>query len=470
MYKFVVTKSFKKRIYSVYFEIMLSKYSRNLIISVFCLSLFTFLSNGVTFAQSLSPAERAQLEQQLKQLEEESRKIQADLDNKKGERKGLENELSIINSKIQQSKNAISQTQTKIKKLTGDISVKESNIMTLSQKIQQDVKYVTATLNNMRKLDDVRAVIAFSSEGDFADMFKDFGDYKVIQGELSTRMDSLRTNKKFEEVEKDQLIDKKDEAAALKKKQEQDKKDEEARGKEKKDLISVTKQQEKDYEKVLADKQAKVAQIKSRLFALRDAGGITFDIAQKYAVQAGKATGVRPALILGILKQESDLGKNEGRCYVTNLQTGQGVHSKTGAVMAKVMHPTRDIPPFIQITSSLGIDPTKRLVSCPLSYGYGGAMGPTQFIPSTWMMYKSRVASINGSGGNPWDAQDAITATALYLADMGATSQDYTSERNAACKYYSGKSCARGVGAAGYGNSVMAHAAGFQKDIDLIRE
>jgi hypothetical protein len=152
------------------------------------------------------------LEAQLKQLEEESKKIQADLDNKKGERKGLENELSIINDKIRQSKNAISQTQTKIKKLTGDISVKESNIMTLSQKIQQDVKYVTATLNNMRKLDDVRAVIAFSSEGDFADLFKDFGDYKVIQGELSTRMDSLRTNKKFEEVEKDQLIDKKDEA------------------------------------------------------------------------------------------------------------------------------------------------------------------------------------------------------------------------------------------------------------------
>ncbi len=440
-------------------------------------SLFLFLIVfNFTFAQkantnlAIDADERAKLQDELKQLEAESKKIQNDLDNKKGERKGYEKELGIVNGRIANTKNKIQQTVTTIKKIGGEIVVKENNIRGLENKISENKTYISKTLSGVRKLDDIRAVLAFSSDQNFSHIFRDIGDFKSMQSDLGVHLDSLSTNKKFVEVEKEVLADKKSETEGLKKKQEQEKKEAEQIGQTKKELISIVKTQEKDLDKVLREKQAKVAQIKSRLFVLRDAGGITFDIAQKYAKQAGKAVGVRPALILGILKQESDLGKNEGRCYVTNFDTGAGVHSKTGQVMNNVMKPGRDIPPFLEITKALGIDPTKRLVSCPLSYGYGGAMGPTQFIPSTWKQYQSQVASINGSLGDPWSAKDAITATALYLANSGATSQDYSSERNAACKYYSGRSCATGVGAAGYGNSVLGHATRFQADIDLLGE
>jgi membrane-bound lytic murein transglycosylase B len=96
-------------------------------------------------------------------------------------------------------------------------------------------------------------------------------------------------------------------------------------------------------------------------------------------------------------------------------------------------------------------------------------MGPSQFIPSTWKLFEDRIEGITGSSvADPWNPRDAITATALYLADLGAVSGNESSERNSACKYYSGRSCASGPGAS-YGNSVMKKIANIQADIDKLQ-
>ncbi len=105
------------------------------------------------------------------------------------------------------------------------------------------------------------------------------------------------------------------------------------------------------------------------------------------------------------------------------------------------MKPSRDVAPFLEITGALGVDWQTTVVSCPLSVGYGGAMGPAQFIPSTWKLFQGRITANVGHTANPWQAEDAFMASALYLADLGAASQSYTAERNAACRYYSGRSC-----------------------------
>ena len=86
-------------------------------------------------------------------------------------------------------------------------------------------------------------------------------------------------------------------------------------------------------------------------------------------------------------------------------------------------------------------------------------MGPAQFIPSTWMLLENRIASALGesvSSVNPWSPQDAFMASALYLSDLGAGAGTYSSEKNAACKYYSGLPCGYVTGATAYGNSVIA--------------
>ena len=63
-------------------------------------------------------------------------------------------------------------------------------------------------------------------------------------------------------------------------------------------------------------------------------------------------------------------------------------------------------------------------------------------------------------------------ASALFLADLGANSQDFTNERTAACRYYSGKTCyTNGKANVGlsYGNKVMERAANIQRDIDFLQ-
>jgi hypothetical protein len=58
----------------------------------------------------------------------------------------------------------------------------------------------------------------------------------------------------------------------------------------------------------------------------------------------------------------------------------------------------------------------------------------------------------------------------MYLGDLGAVSGNEASERNSACKYYSGRSCASSGAGAGYGNSVMKKLYSMQADIDKLQK
>jgi hypothetical protein len=136
------------------------------------------------------------------------------------------------------------------------------------------------------------------------------------------------------------------------------------------------------------------------------------------------------------------------------------------------MKAPRDTVPFERITKALGKDWSTTPVSCPQPGGYGGAMGPTQFIPSTWELFEARIKSTLGvEATNPWNAGHAIMATGIYLQDVGAALQTYTAERNAACRYYSGRACPGTGGAVdAYGTSVVNKAAKFQQDIDFLKD
>ena len=83
-------------------------------------------------------------------------------------------------------------------------------------------------------------------------------------------------------------------------------------------------------------------------------------------------------------------------------------------------------------------------VSCPQSIGYGGAMGPAQFIASTWTLLISRIQTalgISTAAESLASARLLSWPQAIYLSDLGADSTSYTAQKNAACKYYSGRSC-----------------------------
>jgi membrane-bound lytic murein transglycosylase B len=93
--------------------------------------------------------------------------------------------------------------------------------------------------------------------------------------------------------------------------------------------------------------------------------------------------------------------------------------------------------------------------------GWGGAMGPAQFIPSTWLKYRSQISAISGKVANPWDIRDAFLAAAILLKANGATS--LAGEWAAAMRYFSGSTNTK---YRFYGDNVIAIAEEYQKDIE----
>ncbi len=431
--------------------------------------LLTISSDSIVYAQSaeLTPQQRADLQAELAKVEAEQKQAAIELANAQNKSASLSRDISVLGAKIRSAELEIKAKNILIQSLGNDISQKEKKIDLLENRIEKNKDTLAQILRKTDELDDITLPELFLSNSSLANLVQDLDQFESVQYGLKNTFEQIRSDKDSTTAEKEALDERRNKEMDAKYVIQQQQKNIESNQKEQKQLLAISKGTEKSYQNLIAEKQARAAQIRSALFSLRDAAAIPFGQALEYAKLASQKTGVRPALILAIITQESNLGSNVGKCYVTDMQTGSGINAKTGNAINKVMNPSRDIPPFTTILSQIGGEPTKQVVSCPLEIGWGGAMGPAQFIPSTWMLFKDRVASAVGISGmpDPWNPHHAFTASAVYLGDLGAVSGSYTGERNAACRYYSGKSCGAVRGNTTYGNSVMALADNIQRNM-----
>lgn len=452
----------------------LSKYL--LAILIILGALYNMAPISLTLAQGTvaeEQANRAKLEQELAKLEKELAEVTSQLNAQKGQSSSLKNDISVLTSKINQNKLDIRAKNVLIEKLGGEINDRNKTIYSLTEKIEREKESMAQLLKKSYELQDETSFVhVLMAEQTLSDFYRDLDDFQSIQESIHDSLAEIRGDKVEVEIEKTELIKKQDEQENAKARIEAAKLAVERNEKEKQTLLKISQGKESEYNKIKAEKERQKAQILAALFGLRDSAvQINFEQALAYSTEVSKATGVRPAFIMAILTQETNLGANQGSCYLTNPDTGAGV-SKTGKVFSNVMKPSRDVAPFLDITSRLGRDYTKTLVSCPLGGGgWGGAMGPSQFIPSTWKAVESKIAAILGiSTPNPWNPRDAFYASGIFLRDLGASAQTYTAERNAACRYYSGRACdSRAPANSFYGNSVMSLATKIQANIDIVQ-
>ena len=418
-------------------------------------------------------ADKQRLEDELANLEQEIAAKQKELDNQKGKSVSLSRDISVLTAQIQKSKLDIKAKNLLITKLGGEITDKQDKILALSSKIDREKESLAQLLRKEKQIDDINIITLVLSQDSISSAYGDIDTFASIKKSIQASVDEINGVKMLTETEKKNLEDKKDQETNTKYELEAAKAKVEMTEAEKKDLLTVSKNKEDEYKKVLADKAKRRAEILSAIFNL--VGGsskINFETALSYANEAKQYTSIDPAFLLAILTQESNLGENVGQCYLTNVQTGAGVGAKSGKTFWNVMKPMGlagrkgDIDDFITITSALGRDPYNTLISCPIgNYGYGGAMGPAQFIPSTWSGYKSRLKTILGHDADPWNPRDAFMASALLLTDKGAVGNVPSVQSRAACSYYGtgGATCS-------YGNSVMKLKINIQNNIDLLQE
>ncbi|MDB5194132.1 MAG: hypothetical protein JWN50_146 [Parcubacteria group bacterium] len=432
---------------------------------------------AVTFAQAasactsdISGRSKAELQSDLDACNAEIAQWTSVLNSTKQQSASYQRDVSALTAKINAAQASIKAKNIAITNLSQGIAEKQSVINTLNGRLEQGKQSLSEILRKTNQIDSSSLAEAMLSDKDLSDFFIDVNTYVSTEKSMEDLFNEIRGTRTQTEAAKADLDRQKQAAAdaaaqlALQKKQvESDKA-------AKNQLLSDSQSKEKSYAQVLADRQAKAAQIRAVLFPLAGVDSqIQFGTALAYATAAGAKTGVRPALILGILQQESNLGANVGTCVITNLTTGETKSITSGKVFPNGIHPTRDLPLLQAIVTGLGRDPLTTKVSCPIGGGYGGAMGPTQFIPSTWKIIEGKVESALGEAlADPWNPRDAIYATAFMLSGDGAGAQTYDAERNAACRYYSGKACSAGVGAS-YGTQVMAKATAIQTNIDALQ-
>ncbi|MSR87705.1 MAG: hypothetical protein EXS69_00845 [Candidatus Zambryskibacteria bacterium] len=465
--------------------------------TVYCLP-FTFASAQSACTSDTSGKSRNQLEQELAACNKEIEQWTATLNQTKQLSASFARDVAVLTAKINAAQANIKAKNIAIINLSKDITIKQSEINILDNRIN---KGKDAIANILRKTNDINSyslVEVMLSGDNLSEFFIDIDTYTSTQDALENLFAELRTTKALTEAEKIVLDKKREAAAEAKAVMEAAKKEVEVSQAEKKTLLAQSKSAEVTYSQVLADRQAKAAKIKAILFPLVDAGAIPFGTALQYAEDAQAKTGVRAALILGILQQESNLGSNVGRCIITDLSSGQTKTISNGTIWSNGIHQLRDLPLLQNILGNIGRDPLSTKVSCPIAgiAGYGGAMGPTQFIPSTWACFggysnsrtggcyfpkdskgkiiyegtwsynsdKDKIKSNLGKStqSDPWNPADAIMASAILLAGNGATAGTYEAERTAACKYYSGKKCSSANHIARYGNDVMSRASNIQ--------
>lgn len=411
-----------------------------------CLSLIPCLASADTTAD-----QRAALQSQLNQIEADIQSTQTTLSQQQQQRQSLERDVSILDSKIKVAQLGIKQRDLTIQQLKDSIADKEQNISALDAKVDQGRDSIAQMLRETRAIDDM-SLVEIALGGTLSDVVQEVDDFGTIQRALAVSFDEIATTRTDLSARKQALQDQQQEEQDLLQIQVLENNSLKQTEKDKQALVTAAKGQEARYQQIIAAKQETAAQIRAALFSLRDTSSVSFGDMYSYAKEASVKTGVRPAVILAILSEESNLGQNVG----------------SGSWRVD-MNPTRDAPVFQQICTELGLNPDSMPVSKKPWYGWGGAMGPAQFIPSTWVQYEDRISQMTGQNPpNPWDPRTATFATAILMMDNGADAQTRSAERLAALRYLAGWKNASKAAYAFYGNDVMDLADKFQSQIDIL--
>lgn len=456
---------------------------------IFLFTILAFMPLFFVFAEDLSQTcELNSIETQCKALNadqcrqllekcesyynEQSNLIEKDLNKTSQEKKNLQNQISSLQNKIKNLGYQINQSNLIIKDLTLQIFDTENSIEKTSVKIEDSKSKLANILRAIREEDQKPMVEIIFGEASLSGFFDNVVALEQLNSKGKDLLVSIKTLKTNLENQKTSLDNEKGDLTHMVEIQTMQQNQSTQAKKEQEYYLKLTEQeyQQQLQQKTEVDKKA--AEIRTRIFNLIGVSNApTFGEAYDIAKQIETLTGVEPAFLLAVLTQESNLGKNVGQCYLKNESTGSGIIIKTGQKVSKVMNP-RDVPLFLTITQELGRDPLATPVSCPMSYGWGGAMGPAQFIPSTWMIYRDQIKQINGKPGDPWNIKDAFLAAALYLANYGAKDRTDTGEMNAALSYFAGPGWAsssnRNVYKRDYGNPVMAITRDYRSDISAM--
>ncbi len=404
----------------------------------------------------------AELEAELERIQAQISEYENELSKTKTEKKTLANKIAQLKNEQGKISLQIKSTNIQISALDRQLAATKDLIQETVQKNDKLKEQIAELIRIIYKQDQMPVIQMFLESNGLTEFYAEVNALVQVSQSLYTTANEVQAAKK--ELEKHYIdlgiaVGEKNNLLFIQSLQRQDL---QTKINEQNTIFKTTQGKEANYQKMLVDSKQRAQEIKNRIYELLGVSAqISFGEAVEIANWASRLTGVRPALLLAVVTQESNLGKNVGTCN----RPGDPP-SKSWKV---IMKPDRDQQPFLAITTELGMNPDITPVSCPMrdsdgnQIGWGGAMGPAQFIPSTWIYYKKKVAAVTGNQtANPWDIRDAFIAAAILLKNNGAVAGNENSEWSAAMRYFSGSTNLR---FRFYGDSIIELARQYEEDI-----
>lgn len=382
--------------------------------------------------------EIADLDKKIKELgaARDTTKAQADI---------INHQLSLLTSRLKQAQLELQQTQLNLRVVTKEKATTETDIGKLREAAQEKRQHLKTVLRLLYDHEQQSLIRIFFTEGSLSDVFAARDAYEQVQDQHITLMQELKSQEEELQRKQTQLEEQQQDLGQLQELLADQRQNLTAQQSEQQVFLKAKRAEQIKYDQRLAEARQARQEIEQDVFTLKSAGvNIKLTEAKDIARYAEKLTGVRAALLLGVLKVETNLGANLG-----------------SGVFPDDMHPaSREA--FVRVMARLNLDRRSAPISArPRSYqGWGGAMGPGQFMPDTWEKIEPRVAELmRKSIPNPYELTDAFVATAIFLADRGATARD--GEYEAVNRYLAGPNWQRFTW---YGDRVLAVAAEYEKE------
>ncbi len=371
-------------------------YNKKILTSLLTIIVIAFILHF--FSNQTQAGDIYKAKKSISKTADQIKKIQVQLNAK-------QNQYGVNQGQIVMTKIVISKTKR-------EINDKETKIKKLNQRIDLNKKILKNYIQEMSFESYNNPVVSFMMVGNFLNTFSGNLDQIInVKEKILNIMNQVKKDKNDLVNAKVQLVQKKEE----------------------KQKILIAKQNEqaqivssiKRTKATLSQLNAKLNTLRSRLASLLGEGVSMADI-KNAAKIASKVTGVRKDFILGELVVESNLGRFTGGCYYDK-----------GSHPVKKHMKSYDKTDYLKIIDDLGYGKNDKKLSCWPGYGYGGAMGIAQFMPSTWMGYKNKISSATGNKpSNPWNVVDGIMGMTIKLARAGASSK--SGEYIASKRYYCG--------------------------------
>jgi membrane-bound lytic murein transglycosylase B len=393
------------------------------------------------------------LNQQLEEVQQQIEVYRGQIKQRSADAKSLKRDIAILDDQIAQSDLEIKQTELAIKKFDAVLDEQKQEIAKVDEQLGQKKVLLSEYLRTINDYDQKSLPEVLLENQNFSDFFNEIQSLDEIQEKIRVDFQEIMSLKNKLEEKKAGLEQERQQQDDLRTLQQLQQRSQQEQKDKKKDLLEKTKGQESLFDALIKKAYSDSASLKNQLYLLEGIGlSMTIEEALAHAEYASAKTGVRPAYLLAVLKEESSWGTNVGTGF---WQTDMN---------------QRDHQAFLKICKELKVDPNKMPVSRRPSYGWGGAMGPAQFLPSTWLDLEPDIIQLTGHNPpNPWDIDDAFVAAGLKLAKNGANLGVPDAEWKAAMVYFAGGNWNNPLYRF-YGDSVMDLAQDIQTQIDAVKK